>query len=131
MASQLFRIRPLKRSTAPTLAFTEGKPISDFAKLEAWLSTQPDGYIEYKVGGTWWAAAKEAHPFILEAGRVYCAHPSYKSQKGLDPADYSGFFAYEAWMRASRAASFFSGIGAWAGDIADHAAEHIQTTGKD
>lgn len=85
----------------PTLATEQGKEIKDFAAFESWIAKQPDGQIEVWAG-RWWSVSREAAPFIVDDGKVFCAHPGYRGKLGLDPRDFPGFFAYEAWERAKK-----------------------------
>ncbi|MCK9468129.1 MAG: hypothetical protein M0Q49_01820 [Porticoccaceae bacterium] len=102
----------------PTLATEQGKQLKSFEEFEAWATKQPDGQIEVWAG-RWWAVGKEARPFVVQDGKLFCAYGPYRSKQGLDPADHSGFFAYEAWKVAKRLHEMWSGIGKMAEEIVD------------
>lgn len=106
----------------PTLATENGKVVKNFEQFEAWLQKQPEGQIEVWAG-RWFAVAKEARPFTWRDGKCFCTHPSYQSQEGRDPSDFSGFFAYEAWKIAGRVSSFWGGIEGMAEDMVKAAAQ--------
>ncbi len=103
-----------------TLASIHGKEVSSFEAFEDWLKKQPDGAIEVWAG-RWWAISKEAVPFVWKGGKCFCAHPSFQSKTGRNPADFSGFFAFEAWEKAKKVSGFFSGIEKMAGEIVEAA----------
>lgn len=105
-----------------TLATIHGKELQSFEAMEKWLRTQPDGQIEVWAG-KWLAVSREARPFTVTSGAVFCAYGPYQSKKGLDPADHSGFFAFEAWKRAKMLHDFWGGIDKMAGEASDAARE--------
>lgn len=106
----------------PTLATENGKQIENFHQLEGWLASQPDGVLEVWAG-RWWQLSHEAVPFMLKGGKTFCAHPKYRSKQGLDPEDFPGFFAYEAWLKAQKVAGFWGGIPDLAEKMADAVAD--------
>lgn len=101
----------------PTLATEQGKKIDSPQALEAWIAKQPDGQLEVWAG-RWWVVSVEAVPFTVKDGKCHCAHPKYRSNKGLDTRDFPGFFAYEAFLRSVRVESFYRSIPDMTDDIA-------------
>jgi len=106
-----------------TLSSIRGREVDGFPAFEQWLSTAPDGEMQV-FAGRWWSISKESHPFILRAGRAACSYPPYHGLHGRDPADFPGFFAYEAWKIARKLSDFYAGIPLLASDIADAAKDH-------
>ena len=104
----------------PTLATEQGKEITSPEQLEKWLEAQPAGHIEVW-SGRWWTVSHEAAPFTWDGIRCLCAHPKYKSKVGLDPAEYSGFFVHEAYLKAQKVTKFYGGIGDMAASMTDAA----------
>jgi len=100
----------------PTLATEQGKSLDNFEQFERWLAKQPAGQIEVWAG-RWWAVSREAIPFTVKDGKAFCDHPGYRGKSGLDPHDFPGFFAYEAWEKARKLASLWGDIPKMAGDI--------------
>lgn len=108
-----------------TLATKQGKKIAAFPAFEQWLSKQPDGQLEV-FAGRWFVVSREAIPFLVKGGRVFCAHPSYISKKGLKAEDFPGFYAFEAWEKASKTTSMWAGIQSFSDDVVDK----VKTAGR-
>jgi len=93
-----------------TLASEQGKEVTTFEQMESWLKKQPDGQIEVWAG-RWFVVSREARPFMLTKGKVFCDYRPYFGSKSREEAmDMPGFFAFEAWKRAKRASDFWAGV---------------------
>jgi hypothetical protein len=99
-----------------TLASINGRELDSFESFSAWLASQPDGTLEVWAG-RWWTVSKEARPFTLTNGRMICRYQPYMGKLAADPADYPGFFEFEAWKRAGQITQMYDGAQRLAGAV--------------